>query len=208
MRERLTSILTARCAQGTRTPARPPERTTRNPRPSFSGNLAVGPSLSPIADILRLGVKMIPNLKQPTVSPRSTSEGGGIGRRRKPLVVRFQEQGWVTMNHPLQPTVSPRSTTYRLRRLSVGHGHQPRPLRPVSGRLPKRFSAGVRTPDNTRFYTFLQCTGKRGRRAEKPINQAISRVFWVVYRIGPDALANRRFRPLSHLSKTLVKKGY
>ena len=62
---------------------------------------------------------------------------------------------------------------------------------PVSGRPEKRFWPGVYTPVNTRFYTFLQCTGRRSRREEKPRNLGISRVFGVVYEKVGFVLRNR-----------------
>ena len=76
------------------------------------------------------------------------------------------------------------------------------PLRPSRGRREKDSERVSLTPERPPFGTFVHCTSQTGRREEKPLKQAVCRVFWGVYRIGDFAFQDRRLRPLGHPSET------
>jgi len=71
-------------------------------------------------------------------------------------------------------------------------------LRPVLGLYTTRQNRVSVTPNTPGFCRFVQCTSRTGRRAEKTGNQAISRVFWVVYKKWLSCLGKPLLYPLSY----------
>ena len=99
------------------------------------------------------------------------------------------------------------SANVRVHARDRGQPPAPSSPMPVCGRPGKRFWPGVYTPDNTPFYTFLQCTSRRSRSEINPRNLGISRVFRVVYEKVGFVLRNRRLGASDKPASRMFFKG-